>query len=142
MKIHTEKNKINDFRIHSVQDVFKKLQNYSEEDKTQVVEIINDYMRTNKIKSPVIRIHSPEIAGLVNTNKLSNNLAIHHADIFIIDFPIDEITNDFFFRKIMDIVMPRLTEKGLLVAKQENGVKVWRKNVRYSLNTQLYEINF
>lgn len=142
MKKSQQQNTINDFRIFSVQDVYTKLENYSDVDKSQVVEVINGYMRSNKIKSPIIRIHSPRIANLVQTNQLSNNLAIHHADIFIIDYSLEDLSNDMFLRNIMDIVMPRLTEKGLLVAKQESGIKVWRKNVRYSLNTHLYEINF
>lgn len=128
---------LNKFVISSAQDIFNKLKHFDDLDKNEIVKVVNDYMRETRIGKPMIRIHNSEVTELVNQNTLASNLARHHANIFVIDFPYDEFYDEIFARKIVRIFLPRLVENGLLILKDSEGIRVLKKNVSYGLKPQL-----
>lgn len=130
------------FKISSSTDIFDKLRFYSDEEKNRIIYMINDYIKSYNVRTPLIRIHSQEVANLVESRNLSTSLARHLVDIFIIDYSSDDLKDNMLLNKIFQIVMPRLTERGLAIFKHESGVKVWRKNVRYGLKSQLLEVTY
>lgn len=128
---------LNNFVISSAQDVFTKLQHFDDLDKNEIIKVINDYMRGDRVSKPIIRIHNSQVTHLVDQNTLASSLARHHANIFIIDFPYDHFYDEAFSRKIVRIFLPRLVEHGLLILKDSNGIRVLKKNVSYGLKPQL-----
>lgn len=137
MNSHSEQ-----FKISSSQDIFEKLKFFSDEEKNKIIIMINDFIKSHNVRTPLIRIHSQDVANLVESRNLSTGLARHLVDIFIVDYSAEDLKDNFLLKKIFLIVLPRLTERGLVIFKDESGVRVWKKNVRYGLKSQLLEVTY
>ena len=132
---------LTNYTVSSAKDIYAKLQHFSNEDKAEVVKEIIAYMRETRTGRPMIRIHNSEVISLVNENTLASRLVMHYADVFIIDFPSEHYYDEVFLKKIIDIFLPRLRERGLLILKDTEGIRVLKKNVSYGLKPQLLGVD-
>lgn len=131
---------MNQFRIRSIQDIEEKLHYFEDSDKIEIANVINRYLNENRVRNPIIRIQNDDLINLAKNNTIGNNLARHLTDIYIIDYPFEYVIIPQNWEHLLKIIMPRLTERGVVILKNYQGIKILRKNVRFTLHSQLYEI--